>query len=101
MKTKTLLLRIADLLLISDEASKDWVNVPRIRRSWYAFCVLWCLYLVTIIFRNGLLTDVLNSSESVTFYYRLLLFLIFLALQTVMIIMTITFLNMFWKKGVL
>jgi len=38
MSTKELLVKVADLLLKSEDSTKDWVCVKTLRRTWYVFC---------------------------------------------------------------
>jgi hypothetical protein len=69
MKFLEFLRKVADLVLLSDEASKEWVKEDSIRRTWYALCGL---LLVTVFgeFLTGPFEPNLETSVNATLIYR-------------------------------
>lgn len=72
MKISDLLAAIADLFLISDDASAHWIEVPALRRLWRMFFGVAILVPVHSFIGVVFARDTLQSSESATFYYRVI-----------------------------
>ena len=70
MTTRELLRQIADLILVSDEDTAGWIEVPALRRTYYFLCAALCLFLLHVLLNNPL-GRVAVRSESVTLSYRI------------------------------
>ena len=90
MTTGDFMKSLANLLLVADEGTKDWVNVPALRRLWYAFCAL-MLALVGMSLGVMLIKEVLNQSEATVLSVRVILLCIFASLIGVLIKLTISY----------
>ena len=40
MKTKEFLIKIADLFLISEESTRDWIKEAALRKAWYFIMIV-------------------------------------------------------------
>jgi hypothetical protein len=80
MKTTQLLVQIGELILISEDSTKDWIEVPVLRRDWLLCC--FSLLAAFVVFSLRLpLQSVLESSPSLTLMYRACCFAIVLWLE--------------------
>ena len=65
MRNKGFLKQVSDLIIKTDEDSKDWIKSRRLRSTWYIF-ILWALLGVTISFIIGIspLAETLSKTNS-------------------------------------
>lgn len=70
MKTNEFILKIADLFLLSDEETADWVKIKRLRQAWYSF---FFLSIFVSIFHNLIIPfgDLMHNSARLTLIYRM------------------------------
>lgn len=88
---------LADLLLVADESTRDWINVPALRRPWYAFCAL-ALAFAGISIGIGILREVVDQSEATVLFTRVLKISI-LAFSTIVLIqLTVTYFKFVLEK---
>jgi hypothetical protein len=80
MSTRQFLIAIADLLLKSDEGTKDWLKVRSLRRSWYVLCAI-SLVLFTLQVVAKPLAPILSSSANSTLALRVIQLILFICLQ--------------------
>jgi hypothetical protein len=77
MTFKKLLFDIADGFLLLDKGSSGWIQVPSIRRSWYAFCVMAVVAILAVLLYLSPLSLLIEDSEALTLVYRAVLLLIY------------------------
>jgi hypothetical protein len=90
MNSLQFLLRIADLLLESDEGTKDWVSVASLRRSWYVLCGILFAILVVLALRSPL-TPILASSAPTTLAYRVAILSLLILLECAVVFLAIRY----------
>lgn len=100
MKAKNLLLKIADLMLVSDEGTASWVEVPVLRRLFYVICGITILIFAHILLGAGPFRDLMRSSESVTMYFRVIALILFSLLQTFFLLITAKYFSYVLSKNV-
>jgi hypothetical protein len=89
VKTRELLLSIANLWLEADEGTADWVNVKALRYCWYLQLSIIPIMLILALFVPASpLLDTLRVSVSATWAYRFIIFLLSLS-QVVLVIITV------------
>src|SRR5260221_4702342 len=72
MKIRTLAIKIADLLLVADVGSQDWINVVELRKCWYAFIGLILFgFVCVVIIETTPLHGFWLVSESATLIFRI------------------------------
>ncbi|MBI2471979.1 MAG: hypothetical protein HYV59_12170 [Planctomycetes bacterium] len=69
MKNKNVLIQIADILLVSEEATADWVSDKKLLHAWYFICMLALAGLITRLI-SPIFLELLRKSSQATFVHR-------------------------------
>ncbi len=80
MNIKHFVARLAELLLESDEGTKDWITVQTLRRTWYGLCGV-ILAALILRFLQAPFGTILSTSEGATLAYRITNLILLLLLQ--------------------
>jgi hypothetical protein len=98
MRTRDLLIQIADLILVSDQDTADWFEVPKLRRIWYFFCgliVVFALYS----FGYTPLARYATLSQLVVFIYRVIGLSIYVLLASSILMLTVEYFKYVLSKN--
>jgi hypothetical protein len=90
MKTKQFFLKVANLFLMADERTADWVQIPILRRAWY--CFFFCILL--IVFAQILLLSLpIETSSTATLIYRCISLIFIAIMSATLVVMTYCYLR--------
>jgi hypothetical protein len=90
MSTRDFLAELADLLLKSEESTKDWVKIKSLRRTWYALCAF-TLGILLLHLLSFALESFLSTSAGATLVFRIAHFTIFISLESCLCYLAVSY----------
>jgi len=92
MKNNGFMFKLADLFLQTDKSSKDWMNVPILRRMWrYLFFIVLFIIAFYFVFMVSPLLRFLENSETLTTVFRFTSLALLTATAFISIVLTIQY----------
>lgn len=100
MKRKGLFLSIADLILLSEKGTADWVDVPSLRRLWYTFFAFLGLLITYVWILNPMLLSLADNSESFTLFSRIAVLCLGILLTSLSLLTSVEYFKYVLSKNV-